>query len=96
MRRNKWRIFVQETLKGLAKGLNLSSFVLKGLTFSGDNYLYFMITLITRGTFSALIKAIAMAYVVRIKNLKLKKTKLNLIYHVLPASVLFFMLRAFY
>ena len=83
-------------MKGLAKGLNLSSFVLKGLLFSSDNYLYFLITLITRGTFSALIKAFAMAYVVRIKNLKLKKAKLNLIYHVLPASLLFFLLRIFY
>ena len=92
MRRNKGRIMIQETCKGLAKGLNLSSFVLKGLVLSGDNWLYFVLSLMTRGMMSALIKAFSLAYVFRIKNLKLKKCHMNLIYHVLPSLTLFFVL----
>ena len=93
MRRNKCRTLVQDTLKGLSKGLNMSSFVLKGIIFSGNNWQYFILTLFTRGVASALIKAFCMSYILRVKNLKLKKAQLNILYHVLPSTVLFFSLR---
>ena len=73
IRRNKCRMLLQETLKGLGKGLNLSSFVLKGIVLSGNNSFYFIMTLVTRGLASAAIKAFCMAYVLRVKKLKIKK-----------------------
>ena len=89
MRRNKCRTLVQDTLKGLSKGLNMSSFVLKGLFFSGDNWLYFFFTLFVRGTMSASLKAFVLAYVLRVKNLKLKKVQLNLLFHIMPSGLLY-------
>lgn len=95
VRKNKCRQLLQETLKGLAKGLNLSSFVLKGLLFSGDNWQYFLLTLATRGVASAIIKSLCMTYIMRVKSLKIKKIQLNLLYHVLPSAILFFSLKAY-
>lgn len=94
LRRNKCRLMIQETLKGLAKGLNLCSFVIKGLFFLNDD-LYFMITLLTRGIASATIKCLCATYVLRLKKLKPKKVYQNLLYHFLPAALLFISLRYF-
>jgi hypothetical protein len=94
-RRNKCRVLVQETMKGLAKGLNLSSFVLKGLLFSADNWQYFLLTLVTRGVASAVIKCLCVTYILRVKKFKPKKIQLNLIYHVIPSMALFFALKAY-
>jgi len=95
MRRNKCRTLVQDTLKGLSKGLNMSSFVLKGLLFSGDNWLYFFFTLFIRGILSACLKAVILTYVLRVKNLKLKKVHINFLYHILPSIVLYWALRLY-
>jgi hypothetical protein len=94
LRRNKWRFLAQDTLKGLSKGLNMSSFVIKSILFLDPEnyYTYFFITLVARGILSALIKAIWLAYVVRVKTLKLKKVRLNLLYSVAPSAVLFIVL----
>lgn len=94
-RNSKFRMLIQETLKGLAKGLNLSSFVLKGLLFSGDNWQYFLLTLCARGIASASIKALSVTYILRIKALKLKKVQLNLLYHVFPSLMLFIGLKVY-
>lgn len=95
LRRNKCRMLFQETLKGLAKGLNMSSFVLKGIFLAQDNALYFLLTLIIRGVLSSIIKSLTLAYVLKVKKLKVKKTQLNLLYHVLPSALLYFTLRLY-
>lgn len=95
MRRNKCRTLIQDTLKGLSKGLNMSSFVLKGLLFSGDNWLYFFFTLSIRGIMSACLKSLVLTYVLRVKSLKLKKVQLNFLYHILPSALLYLSLRLY-
>ena len=88
-------MLVQDTLKGLSKGLNMSSFVLKGLLFSGDNSLYFFFTLLIKGILSACLKAFVLAYVLRVKRLKLKKMQNNFLYHILPSLILYWTLRLY-
>ena len=87
-------------MKGLAKGLNLCSFVIKGLvliapTSDMNDVTYFLMTLLSRGVLSSLLKCLCSVYILRVKKMKYKKVQVNLIYHVIPTALLFIALKLY-
>ena len=91
--RNKCRIMVQQTLKGLYKGIKMTSFVIKGLLYCGTNPVNFIIPLFVRCVLSQVIRSFCITYILRVKKFKLKRTYMSVLFNVLPSVVLFYSLK---
>ena len=91
--RNKCRIMVQQTLKGLYKGIKMTSFVIKGLLYCGTNPVNFIIPLFARCVLSQVIRSFCITYILRVKKFKLKRTYMSVLFNVLPSVVLFYSLK---
>jgi hypothetical protein len=91
--RNKCRIMVQQTLKGLYKGIKMTSFVIKGLLYCGTNPVNFIIPLFVRCVLSQVIRSFCITYILRVKKFKLKRTYMSVLFNVVPSVVLFYSLK---
>jgi len=84
---------VQQTLKGLYKGIKMTSFVIKGLLYCGTNPVNFIIPLFARCVLSQVIRSFCITYILRVKKFKLKRTYMSVLFNVLPSVVLFYSLK---
>ena len=84
---------IQQTFKGLHKGIKMSSFVIKGLVYCGTNPINFILPLFVRCVLSQIIRSFCISYILRVKKFKLKKTHMTLLFNVVPSVALFYALK---
>ena len=90
--RNKFRIMIQQTLKGLYKGVKMTSFVIKGILYCGTSPINFIIPLFVRCVLSQVIRSFCITFLLGAKKFKLKRTYMSLLFNVFPSVVLFYAL----
>jgi hypothetical protein len=83
---------LQQTLKGLYKGIKMTSFVIKGLIYCGTSPVNFILPLFVRCVLSQVVRSFCISYILRVKKFKLKRTYMSLLFNVMPSVVLFYAL----